>query len=192
VGIVGTGSTFNPVYPLTPKQPKPGWDNFMSIGFTGATPSLALAPEYYINEIRVDWWPTTHICNSVSYVGIDGNPAVINASDFDASLVAKITRRPDASAGIRQTTDILMVFFKTEAFKSAPDVTKNVAISIDGNYTIRVYVNKTEVYSFQTASLRQRYNNPILLVNGFKYAYPPSARVYMDNLVLNNAAEVMY
>ncbi len=191
VGIVGESSTFNPKYPVTTTNPT--WDNFMSVGVTGSTPSTTLAPTYYISEIMVDWWPTDHFLSQITYFdpSDDQTPRTINASDFDARLSVLWTRRPDPVAGIPQQTGRFMLFFKSDAFKFGPDVTGNVGMSMNEN-AVRIYVDKTEVFSTSAVHTWSTQHNAPLQISTFKYAYPSQTMVYMDNLVVNNSAELLY
>jgi hypothetical protein len=191
VGIAGN-STFEPKYPVTQPPGYPLWDNYMSIGLSGGTPPVADAPTHYIQSLRVDWWPAAHMMNEVRYLSIDGDSAVIRSADFDARLALNVVRRPDATEGIPESQAEYMIFFRTDALKMQPDQTKNVGISIDEEYTIRIFMDKTEVYSFQTASFRALFGQAPFRINSYRYAYPARTMVYLDNLVVNNTAELMY
>lgn len=196
VGISSSSvSPFNPKFPT--KSETLYSDNFMGIGFTGRNPGEETAPTHYISELMVDWWPMDHYYDDVDYFApgdnTAGTPRNILASDFDARLTVKVTRRSDPAAGIQQSTETFMVFFKSEAFKAGLDQTRNVGLSVESDYKVTVNVDGTDVFtSTALQDLKAAYNNAPLDVQSFKYIYSNLTMVYLDNLVVNDSAELLY
>jgi hypothetical protein len=201
VGIVGVSSVppsmFDPVYPVdAPTSPIEAlkWDNSMSVELSGSTPAVSIAPNYYISNIALKWWPAEHIQPSVKYVGYGSTDTVtINATDFDASLTVTLVTRADASQGRPQSAQTFSVFFKSDALKSGPEQAKNVGISIAADNTVSVVVNKQQVFTTTAlAAFRPLIENAPFMLDQFIYRYPFSTQAFLDDVLLNNEATPIY
>jgi hypothetical protein len=196
VGIIDT-TAFNPAYPVTPPSTPAtavNWDNSMSVELTGSIPAVSIAPNYYISNIALKWWPADHFQSSVKYLDYTSSDSLtINAPDFDACLTATVVTRADATTGRRQSTRTYSVFFQSQAFKFVPDQTNNVGISIAEDCTLSVAVDKQQVFSTSAlAAFRPLIENAPFILNQFIYRYPSSTRVFLDNVALNNETEQIY
>jgi hypothetical protein len=117
----------------------------------------------------------------------------INAPDFDACLAVTVVTRADATEGRPESARTYSVFFQSQAFKFVPDQANNVGISIAEDYTLSVFVEKQPVFSTPAlAEFRPLFENAPFMLNQFIYRYPSSTRVFLDNVILNNEADLIY
>lgn len=206
LGIVsGPGNTYTPYfYPglngLYPSGTtwKTGWDNYMGVGLTGKNPANTVTETYYISEIMVYWYPAAHYKTQVTYFdpSDDQTPRIKNSADFDGRIAVKWIRKANAIAGEQERTGTFSVFFSAPGLKmNGVEENKNVGISIDENYVIRLNLNKSTDVFFTTDALktwRTSHDNAMLEINQYKYYYPRYTRVYLDNLVVNNQPDFLY
>jgi hypothetical protein len=186
VGIVGTSANTNdPKYPNDSiKFGFLGKDNACAYSLTGNAPSATYAPTYFISELRLEWWPDNHVLSQVRYLPPGSTDTVtIKASDFDAMVRFQWTRRANADAGISQASGWYAVPFKTTRLKYGPEENRNVGMSLDEDYTIRIYVNGSEIFSSDAVKTwRADADNAPLAIKEYKYIYPAKSRLYVDNV----------
>ena len=194
--VVGPTNANTPKFPVSSANPT--WDNFLGFGLTGSDPGVDLSPTYYISEIRVDWWPTTHIQNTVTYYAPEDDPELpafrtINDTDFNARVAVRWTRRADIGAGIQAYSGWFMTFFDAPALTHDGDVNKVMGLAIDEDYKVFVYVGGTEVFSTTAIQTWQSTHADCpFQISQVKYLYPNYTRVYMNNVVGNNTTELLY
>lgn len=187
----------------------PGWDNPMGFGLVGSDPGVALSPTHHISEIRVDWWPTTHMQGTLRYYSPtdapyfqeDGAapvppvpPSSINAADFNARIAIRWVRRQSISPPVLAHDGWIMIPFKNEAFAQGLDDDRIVGISVAEDYTIKVVVDKQEVFTTDGLKVwRDAYMPGCLFkIDHIIYQYPKRTRVYLDDVVANDKAEFLY
>jgi len=199
----------NDVPPDAIRSRVPGWDNPMGFGLTGDDPGVELASTHYISEVRLDWWPTTHMQSTLRYYSPtdepyfqeDGPapvapvpPSTIAAADFNARVAIRWERRQSIAPAVQAYGGWIMIPFKHAAFEQGLDVDKVVGISVAEDYTISVVVDKETVYTTDGLKVWKSTWMPSALfkINEVKYQYPKRTRVYLDDVVANDKAEFMY
>lgn len=209
IGIVGPPANANtPLYPNSDKSNPNTFaskfstaDNHCGIAITANTPSAALAPTYFINELRVEIYPETdHAQSEIKYLrvgGEPGNPAdsiTINKADFDGILRFQWTRRANVAAGIVQLQSWYSIPFRAAALRYGAEQPVTIGLSVDENYIVSVAANGSEI--FKTEELKN-WRQTIINLDGvgaplaakeFKYMYPANTRVFLDNVFFYAAA----
>lgn len=178
VGIVSGKS-----YPVSSTK---GWDNDMYIAVNGSTPEYELAPNYYIKNLCLFWWPKDHMASSYTYTDYTGVEQTIDASEFDAAIIVEYVYRADAATGRPEEALSFMIPFQTSALKSDAGVTKNVGMTLDQNYGLKIYVADIEIFSTTAIQTwRSSYENAALYIGGVTYRFPSSTTVFLDNVTMN-------
>ncbi|MDR1810961.1 MAG: hypothetical protein LBR34_11290 [Prevotella sp.] len=209
VGIVGAPGNINvPLYPNSDNSSTsafaskfPSADNYCGVAITANTPSATLAPTYFINELRVEFYPEAdHAQSEIKYLrvgGEPGNPAdsvPINKADFDGILRFQWTRRANVAAGIVQLQSWYSIPFKAAVLRYGAEQPVTIGLSVDEDYIVSVAANGNEIFS--TEELKN-WRQTIIDLDGvgapiaakeFKYLYPANTRVFLDNVFFYAAA----
>ncbi|GHV25426.1 hypothetical protein FACS1894176_03870 [Bacteroidia bacterium] len=209
VGIVGTeANNYVPKYPTSDATddasfPKrfPSKDSYSAIAITGNTPTLVLAPTYFINELRVEFYPEAdHVQPTYTYLPVGGTPGnaadsvTINKGDFDGVLTFQWTRRANVSQGITQLQSWYSIPFKAVQFIIRPEQSLTFGLSVEEDYTVSVAANGVEI--FKSDALKT-WRESIAAVDGvgaplaakeFKYIYPYRTRAFLDNVFFYTTA----
>lgn len=191
-GIIGNTrtNTFKPLYPVGIDPPKFGnKDNQCAISIQGqATPSDNPS-SYYINCVRVEWWPMEHLQPTIKYRTIDSPSADVtsNREDFDAVVSFQWYQKANAELGIKQTNGWIKMPFKCPALRYDVDVTKRVGLAVDENNIVKFYVDGNEAYTWNgLATYCSEHENAPFRIQAFRYIFPGQTACYWDNVSFYN------
>lgn len=188
-GIIGNArvNTYKPLYPVD--SVAAGFkttDNPLAIHLQAAAPDAEVTTTYYINAVRVEWWPMAHLRSTQKYKSVDdlSTDIEISRDDFDGMVSFQWYKKANADLGIAQTNGWVKVPFKNAKLKYGADVNHKIGLAVTEDKMVKFYVDGVEEFSWDgLAKFCQTHDDAPFYVSALRHIFPGKTACYVDNMV---------